>query len=246
MIRQRSRAHETQSALAALLVTLSVAATLAADWPWIYGPRRNGTSDQKGLLRSWPKEGPKVLWTAPVGVGFGGPAVSGGRSTCSTATRRSGTHCGAWTLPAARRSGASRTTRQGASCSPVRERHRRWTATTSTPAGRSGPVLHQHQDTQAGLAQADLAGLRRECQPAALRQPPGGMRGAQPGAPGGAPPRPPGGTPPGPPGGQPGVPGAAGAPGGAPPGPPGGRQGAPAGPAPPEARCQRGASSRTR
>lgn len=30
-------------------------------------------------MRTWPKEGPKVLWTAPVGPGYGGPAVSGGR-----------------------------------------------------------------------------------------------------------------------------------------------------------------------
>ena len=65
--------------LIALLVTLSAAGTLAADWPWIYGPRRNSTSDQKGVLRTWPKEGPKVLWSAAVGVGFGGPAVSGGK-----------------------------------------------------------------------------------------------------------------------------------------------------------------------
>ena len=39
----------------------------------------NSTSDQKGLLRTWPEEGPKVLWTAPMGVGFGGPAVSDGK-----------------------------------------------------------------------------------------------------------------------------------------------------------------------
>jgi outer membrane protein assembly factor BamB len=68
-----------KAALIALLVTLSVVGTWAADWPWIYGPRRDSTSDQRGLLRTWPKEGPKVLWTAPVGVGFGGPAVSGGK-----------------------------------------------------------------------------------------------------------------------------------------------------------------------
>jgi len=65
--------------LAALLVTLSVTSAVAADWPWIYGPKRDNTSDQKGLMRTWPKEGPKVLWTAPVGLGFGGPAVSGGK-----------------------------------------------------------------------------------------------------------------------------------------------------------------------
>ena len=68
-----------KAALIELLVTVSVAGSLAADWPWIYGPGRNSISDQKGVLRTWPKEGPKVLWTAPVGVGFGGPAVSGGK-----------------------------------------------------------------------------------------------------------------------------------------------------------------------
>ncbi len=65
--------------LAAILVALSATAVAAADWPWLYGPRRDHTSDQKGLLRTWPQDGPKVLWTVPMGAGFGGPAVSGGR-----------------------------------------------------------------------------------------------------------------------------------------------------------------------
>src|SRR4029450_751732 len=46
-----------------ILIALSVISVVAADWPSLYGPRRNHTSDQKGLLRSWPQEGPKVLWT---------------------------------------------------------------------------------------------------------------------------------------------------------------------------------------
>jgi outer membrane protein assembly factor BamB len=61
------------------IVTLSVACAFAADWPGYLGPRRDSTSTEKGLLRSWPKEGPKVLWTVPVGIGYGGPAVSGGK-----------------------------------------------------------------------------------------------------------------------------------------------------------------------
>lgn len=60
------------------VIALSVTSLFAADWPWIYGPRRNNTSDQKGLLRTWPAEGPKVLWTAAMSLGFGGPAISGG------------------------------------------------------------------------------------------------------------------------------------------------------------------------
>ena len=64
--------------LVAILVALSATAVAAADWPWLYGPRRDHTSDQKGLLRTWPQDGPKVLWTVPMAAGFGGPAVSGG------------------------------------------------------------------------------------------------------------------------------------------------------------------------
>ncbi len=65
--------------LITVILSLSAACALAADWPGYLGPKRDGTSAEKGLLRSWPKEGPKVLWTAPVNVGYGGPAVSGGK-----------------------------------------------------------------------------------------------------------------------------------------------------------------------
>jgi outer membrane protein assembly factor BamB len=69
----------SQARIAALFVVLSATGILAADWPGYMGPRRDGTSTEKGLLRVWPKEGPKVLWTAPLGAGFGGPAVSKGK-----------------------------------------------------------------------------------------------------------------------------------------------------------------------
>ena len=52
---------KARAELIALLVTLSVAYVFAADWPAYLGPRRDGTSVEKGLLRTWPKEGPKVL-----------------------------------------------------------------------------------------------------------------------------------------------------------------------------------------
>jgi hypothetical protein len=65
--------------ITAIVLTLSAPILVAADWPWIYGPRRDHTSDQKGLLRSWPPEGPKLLWSVAMGAGFGGPAVGGGR-----------------------------------------------------------------------------------------------------------------------------------------------------------------------
>jgi outer membrane protein assembly factor BamB len=65
--------------LIAGIVLLTVACAFAADWPQYYGPQRDSTSTEKGLLRTWPKEGPRVLWTVPVGIGYGGPVVSGGK-----------------------------------------------------------------------------------------------------------------------------------------------------------------------
>ncbi len=51
----------------------------ASDWPQYLGPGRNSVSDERGLLRRWPEGGPKVLWTVPLGEGFGGAAVSEGK-----------------------------------------------------------------------------------------------------------------------------------------------------------------------
>jgi outer membrane protein assembly factor BamB len=65
--------------LITIIISVFVACTFAADWPQYYGPKRDGTSTETGILRSWPKEGPKVLWTVPIGIGYGGPAVSDGK-----------------------------------------------------------------------------------------------------------------------------------------------------------------------
>jgi len=51
----------------------------AQDWPQFLGPERNSTSPQKNLLRTWPAEGPEVLWSAEVGIGYGGPVVKDGK-----------------------------------------------------------------------------------------------------------------------------------------------------------------------
>ena len=40
------------------------------DWPQFRGPQQNGVSLEKGLLRSWPESGPKILWKKPIGSGF--------------------------------------------------------------------------------------------------------------------------------------------------------------------------------
>lgn len=64
-----------------LIVTIVIitAGITLADWPQYLGPNRNAISTEKGLLRSWPKSGPKVLWTISLGPGYGGAAVSDGK-----------------------------------------------------------------------------------------------------------------------------------------------------------------------
>ena len=51
----------------------------AQDWPQYLGPDRNSTSPQKGILRTWPQQGPEVLWTVNVGIGYGGPVIKDGK-----------------------------------------------------------------------------------------------------------------------------------------------------------------------
>jgi len=66
-------------AIAIILVLLATNSVFASDWPQYLGPDRNAVSSEKGLLRSWPADGPKILWTVSLGEGFGGPAVSEGK-----------------------------------------------------------------------------------------------------------------------------------------------------------------------
>ncbi len=68
---------------ALLLPTLLPAADFKPrpfDWPQWQGPDRTAVSKETGLLRSWPKEGPKLLWEAKgLGEGFSTPTVAAGR-----------------------------------------------------------------------------------------------------------------------------------------------------------------------
>lgn len=65
--------------LSTLSWAVCISASSAADWPQYLGPNRNSTSAETGILRTWPEKGPEVLWTVPVGRGFGGPVVQDGK-----------------------------------------------------------------------------------------------------------------------------------------------------------------------
>src|SRR3954454_6582403 len=59
---------------------LSSALSHANDWPQWRGPNRDGISTEKGLLKEWPKDGPKLNWQIKqLGSGFSTPSVVGGR-----------------------------------------------------------------------------------------------------------------------------------------------------------------------
>ncbi len=51
----------------------------AGEWPQWRGPHRDGVSGETGLLSSWPRQGPPVLWKVKGGAGYSGIAVSRGR-----------------------------------------------------------------------------------------------------------------------------------------------------------------------
>jgi len=51
----------------------------APDWPQWRGPRRDGISDETGLLLAWPAGGPQRLWTVSgIGKGYSSPIVVNG------------------------------------------------------------------------------------------------------------------------------------------------------------------------
>ena len=66
--------------LSFMLVTLrAVSVSQADDWPQWMGPKRDGVWREKGIVKAFPETGPKVLWRVPIGAGYTGPAVAGGR-----------------------------------------------------------------------------------------------------------------------------------------------------------------------
>jgi outer membrane protein assembly factor BamB len=73
------KTKQSKSYILAFFLSISILNVSAQGWPQFLGPNRNSTSDQKGLLRSWPQNGPEVLWTANIGPGYGGPVTRDGK-----------------------------------------------------------------------------------------------------------------------------------------------------------------------
>ena len=66
---------------AALTAIAPFLAGLAAadDWPQWRGPTRDGVWKETGLLDKFPADRIPLRWRAPIGSGYSGPTVAGGR-----------------------------------------------------------------------------------------------------------------------------------------------------------------------
>ena len=57
--------------IAAGVVIVLGTAVSATDWPQWQGPDRTRLSKETGLLKEWPKPGPKLLWQlSDIGEGY--------------------------------------------------------------------------------------------------------------------------------------------------------------------------------
>ncbi len=57
------------------ILILCSCAEKQSNWNQYLGANRNATISGMGILRSWPDEGPKELWSIPLGSGFGGASI---------------------------------------------------------------------------------------------------------------------------------------------------------------------------
>jgi outer membrane protein assembly factor BamB len=66
--------------LGAISILLLAADDLRADdWPQWLGPQRDSVWRETGIIERFPTNGPAIRWRTPVGGGYSGPAVAGGR-----------------------------------------------------------------------------------------------------------------------------------------------------------------------
>ena len=73
----------TVSIVLLLIVVGLVTDGRADDWPQYRGPKRDWVSRETGLLKTWPKGGPKLLWTyRDAGAGFSPPSIVGNHFYC--------------------------------------------------------------------------------------------------------------------------------------------------------------------
>ncbi|MFL5241061.1 MAG: PQQ-binding-like beta-propeller repeat protein [Gemmataceae bacterium] len=69
-----------RQSLATLALIIVSPFLYSADWPQFRGPSRDDVSKETGLLKSWPKDGPTLVWQAKgLGDGYSSVSVAGNR-----------------------------------------------------------------------------------------------------------------------------------------------------------------------
>ncbi|MEE9119517.1 MAG: PQQ-binding-like beta-propeller repeat protein [Calditrichia bacterium] len=80
MILRKHRFFSPYTILIFIIGLLSGSQSIADDWPQWRGPERNGASQEKDLLKTWPDEGPALLWSKEgIGTGFSSVSIAKGR-----------------------------------------------------------------------------------------------------------------------------------------------------------------------
>ncbi|MDF1841277.1 MAG: PQQ-like beta-propeller repeat protein [Rubripirellula sp.] len=68
------------TAFFATLTCFNIGSCFGDDWPQWRGPDRNGKSNETGLLREWPADGPPLAWSVEgMGIGYSSIAVANGK-----------------------------------------------------------------------------------------------------------------------------------------------------------------------
>ena len=73
------RSAHIAALLTAITVGMCVKESRGEDWPRWRGPRGDGTWNAPAVPEKWPEGGPPVVWQAPLGPGYSGVSVTGGR-----------------------------------------------------------------------------------------------------------------------------------------------------------------------
>ena len=69
-----------RSIVAIVMVVMGTLSAYGQDWPQWRGPQRTGLSNETGLLKQWPAEGPRKVWSINgLGEGYGSLAIKGDR-----------------------------------------------------------------------------------------------------------------------------------------------------------------------
>ena len=150
--------------LVAVVALSTSAAAFAADWPQFRGPKRDDVSTEKGLLQTWPADGPPLVWTAKgVGGGYSSLSVAGDR-IYTLGNKGKVTNVVALERNTGKSFGRPNSARRAATSAARRQS----TASTSSPSARRGTSFASKPKQESASGAALRQGVRRQVRRLAL------------------------------------------------------------------------------